>query len=107
MIKKEAVKILKHKDLTNEIHCVRNVKAKVTQVTTAATGTISKSLLSNELRNYRKQPFCALHIYTAESAGVEVPNIFHGRNNITCSTDCKYRTATTLSTLETWIVSGI
>jgi hypothetical protein len=29
--------------------------------------------------------------HTAESASIEVQNIFHGRNNITCSTDCKYR----------------
>jgi len=39
VIKKEAVKILKHRDLTNEIRCVWNVKAKVIPVTTAATGT--------------------------------------------------------------------
>ena len=31
-----------------------------------------------------------------ESANVKVQNIFHGRNNITCSTNCKYRTAATL-----------
>ena len=29
-------------------------------------------------------------------------NIFQGRNNITCSTDCKYRTAATLCTLDTY-----
>jgi len=34
-------------------------------------------------------------------------NTFHGQNNITCSTNCKYRTAATLYTLETWFVSGI
>jgi len=33
---------------------------------------------------------------TAGSANVKVQNIFHGRNNITCSTNCKYRTAATL-----------
>ena len=33
--------------------------------------------------------------------------VFHGRNNITCSTNCKYRTDATLFTLETWFVSGI
>jgi hypothetical protein len=27
-----------------------------------------------------------------------VQNIFHGRNNIKCSTNCKYRTAATLYT---------
>jgi len=44
VIKKEAVKMLEHKDLTIEIHCMWNVKAKVIPVTTAVTGTISKSL---------------------------------------------------------------
>jgi len=29
------------------------------------------------------------------------------RNNVTCSTNCKYRTDATLYTLETWFVSGI
>ena len=44
VIKKEAEKILKYKDLIIEIQCVWNVKAKVIQVITGATGTISKSL---------------------------------------------------------------
>jgi hypothetical protein len=34
-----------------------------------------------------------------ESANVKVQNIFHGWNNITCSTNCKYRTAATLYNL--------
>ena len=38
-----------------------------------------------------------------ESANVKVQNIFHGQNNITCSTNCKYRTAATLYTIETVI----
>jgi hypothetical protein len=41
-------------------------------------------------------------IHTAGSANVEVQNIFHMQNNITCSTNCKYRTVVTLYTLETW-----
>ena len=32
-------------------------------------------------------------------ANVKVQNIFHGRNNITCGTDCKHRTAATLYTV--------
>jgi hypothetical protein len=47
---------------------------------------------------------CAL---AAGSANVKVQNIFHGRNNITRSTDCKYRTAATLYTVETWFGSGV
>ena len=43
MIKKEAEKILKYKDLTIEIQHTWNVKTKVTPVIIGATGTISKS----------------------------------------------------------------
>jgi hypothetical protein len=42
MIKKEAEKILKYKDLTIEIQRIGNVKTKLTPVIIAATGTISK-----------------------------------------------------------------
>jgi exo-beta-1,3-glucanase (GH17 family) len=43
VIKKEAEKIIKHKDLTIEIQRVWNVKTKVIPVIIGATGTISKS----------------------------------------------------------------
>ena len=43
VIKNEAEKILKYKDLTIEIQCMWNVKTKVIPVITGATGTISKS----------------------------------------------------------------
>jgi hypothetical protein len=42
VIKKEAEKILKYKDLTIEIQHAWNVKAKVIPVIVGATGTISK-----------------------------------------------------------------
>jgi len=44
---------------------------------------------------------------TAESADVNVQNTLKMRMNITRSTDCKYRTAAEIHTLETWFVSGI
>ena len=43
MIKKEAYKLLKYKDLTIEIQLMWNVKTKVIPVITGATRTISKS----------------------------------------------------------------
>jgi hypothetical protein len=44
VIKKEAEKILKYKDLVIEIQRMWNVKTKVTPLIIGATGTISKSL---------------------------------------------------------------
>jgi len=49
----------------------------------------------------KKQP------HTSESTNLKEVNIFHTWNNITCSTNCRYRTAATLYTLETWFVSSI
>jgi hypothetical protein len=43
VIQKEAVKILKYKDLTIEIQCMWNVKTRVISVIIGVTGTISKS----------------------------------------------------------------
>jgi hypothetical protein len=44
VVKKEAEKILKYKDLTIQIQRMRNVKAEVKPVIIGVTGTISKSL---------------------------------------------------------------
>ena len=52
VIKKKAEKILKYKDLTIEIQCMRNVETNVIPVIIGATGMISKSFtkyLSNIL----------------------------------------------------------
>jgi len=92
-----------------------NVKASVIPVITGATGTIAKSLrqyLSNipgkhEIKELQKHGHIGHCTQTAESANVKAKNIFRGRNNVTCSKNCKYRTAATLFTLETWFVSGI
>jgi len=55
VIKKEAKKIPKYKDLTIEIQCMWNVKTKVIPVIIGATGTISKSFrkyVSNRPENH-------------------------------------------------------
>ena len=71
VIKKEAEKILKYKDLTIEIQRLWNVKTKVIPVIIGATGTISKTFrkhVSNipgnhEVKELQKQPYWALHTY--------------------------------------------
>ena len=69
VIKKEAEKSLKYKDLTSEIQRMWNVKTKAIPVKTGATGTMSfRKYVSNipgkhKVKNSRKQPYWALHIY--------------------------------------------
>jgi len=71
VVKKEAEKILKYKDLKIEIQRMWKVKTKVIPVIIGATGTVLKSFrkyISNipgnhEVRNYRKQPNWAPHTY--------------------------------------------
>ena len=72
VIKKEAEKILKYKDLITEIQRMSNVKAKVIPVIIGATGTVSKSLRQclrnmprkHEIKEPQKQPYLALHTHT-------------------------------------------
>ena len=54
VIKKEAEKILKYKDLTIEIQRMWNVKTKVIAVIIGATGTISKSIRKIREQHTRK-----------------------------------------------------
>jgi hypothetical protein len=71
VIKKEAEKILKYKDLTIEMQRMSNVKTKVIPVIIGATGTISKSFrkyMSNipgnhEVKELQKAAIlCTAHI---------------------------------------------
>jgi hypothetical protein len=79
-----------------------------------ATGTIAKSVrqyLSNitgkhEVKELQKNTHIEHCTHTAESANAKVQNVLHWRDNITCSTDCRYRIATTLCTVQTRVVSG-
>jgi len=63
MIKKEAEKILKYKDLTIEIQRMWNVKTKVIPVIIGATGTISKSFRKYVSNIPGKHPYWELHTY--------------------------------------------
>jgi hypothetical protein len=75
VIKREAEKILKYKDLTTEIQCMWNVKTKVIPVIIGTTGTISKSFrkyVSNipgnhKVKELQKQPYWALPTYCGKS----------------------------------------
>jgi hypothetical protein len=55
VIKKEAKKILKYKDLTIEIQRMWNVKTRVIPVIIGATGAISKIIQKIRERHTRKQ----------------------------------------------------
>ena len=71
VIKKEAEKILKYKDLIIEIQRMWNVKSTLIPVIIGATGTVSVSLLqylSNKSENHKikelkQQPYWALNTY--------------------------------------------
>ena len=83
----------------------------VEPVIMGASGAISKSFRQHpsnapgkhEIKELQESSHIEQCTRTSESANVKVQNIFHVRNNITCSTNCKYRTAATLCTQETWL----
>jgi hypothetical protein len=97
-MKKEAEKILKHKDLIVEIQRMRNMKAEVIPVKIGPPGTISKlprQYLSNisgkhEIKRLQKNSRIGACTHTAESADVKVPNIYQGRNNVIRCTNYIY-----------------
>jgi len=78
VIKKEAEKILKYKDLIIEIQCMWNVKTKVIPVITGATGTFSKSFrkyVSNIPENHEgttENSHIGHCTHTSESANVDI-----------------------------------
>jgi len=87
VIKKEAENIPKYKVPTIGIQCMWNVTTKIIPVVIGTTGTISRLFLyylsnmpgKHKIRNYKKQPYWALHTHThtltSESANVTVQNI--------------------------------
>jgi len=91
VIKKEAEKTVRYKDLIKEIQRMWNVKAKVIPVITGATGTILKPLKKypnnipgkQEIKEIQKNSRTRLCTRTSVTTTVKVQNIFHVRNNIT------------------------
>ena len=79
VIKKEAEKILKYKDLTIEIQRMRNVKTKMIPVIIGATGIISKSFRiyvsdipgNNEVKGLQRTAILGT-AHTSESTNVKV-----------------------------------
>jgi hypothetical protein len=72
-----------------------NLKAKVIPVRIGATGTMSKSFRQYRSNITGKHEITELqnshtgHCKNAtESANVKIQNIFHGRNSVTCDTNC-------------------
>jgi hypothetical protein len=60
---------------------------------------LSNILGKHEIKELQKNSHIEHCVHTAESANVKVQNIIHKRNNITCSTECKYITGATQYTL--------
>ena len=84
-----------------------NVKPKVIPIITGASETASKSFrkyLSNRTESTKSRNKSS-HIghctHTSGSTDVKVGNVRHGKYNITCTINCKYRTIATLCTPET------
>ena len=67
------------------------------------------SYRGDEIKEIKKTSHIGHCTHTAGSTTVKVQNIFHWRNNITCSTSCNHRRGATLYeyAVESWFVSGI
>jgi len=114
VVRKEAEKILKYKDLTIEIQRMWNVKAKVIPVIIGATGTISKSFrkyVSNIPGNHEVMEIQKTAILgTAHILRKVLTYRYNGVNVGTSdmSTMNSYiRIVATQCSLGTWFVSGI
>jgi len=58
-------------------------------------------LVTTGIRSRTVQPVAqSLYWLSYPAHNVKEQNVFRSRNNVTCSTNCKYRTAATLYTLE-------
>jgi hypothetical protein len=116
VIKKEAEKILKYKDLTIEIQCMWNVKTTVILVTIGATGTISKSFrkyVSNKPGNHEVKELQKTAILDTAHILVLRKVLTYRYNGVNTGTNdigtmnSYIRIVATKCSLGTWFVSGI
>jgi hypothetical protein len=108
VIKKEAEKVLKYKDLTIDIQRMCNVKTNVMPVITGATETISKNIpkipeqRTGKARNLQLQKTAIFGTaHTLRKVLMRSYKTFKIGNNITCTINCDNTTATTMHALET------
>jgi len=109
VIKRDAEKILKYKELTIEIQRTWNVKTKLMPVIIWATGTISNSFrkyVTNipgkmKSRNCKEQPYWALHTYFGKYLCKNY-NRFNTETNDISTMNSNNRTAATLFSLGTY-----
>jgi hypothetical protein len=114
VIKKEADKILKYKDLTIEIQRMWNVKTEVIPVIIGATGTISKSFrkyVSNipgkhEVKELQKTAILGT-AHILRKVLMQKYNRFNTETNDISTMNSNNRIAVTLYSLGTQFVSGI
>ena len=115
VIKKEAGKILKYKDLTIEIQHMYNVKTKVIPVIIDATGTISKSFrkyVSNipgnhEVKELQKQTAILGTAHILRKVLTERYNGVNAGTSDIRTMNSYIRIGATQCSLGTWFVSGI
>jgi hypothetical protein len=114
VIKKEAEKILKYKDLTMEIQFMWNVKTKVIPVIIGGTGTISKSFRNytsnipgnHDVKNLQKTAILGTaHILRKVSAW-RCNGVKAGTSDIR-NMNSYIRIVATQCSLGTWFVSGM
>jgi hypothetical protein len=110
VIKKEAKKIVKYKDLIIDTECVWNVKTNVIPLIICTTGTISKSFrkyLSNKSGKHKIKELQKTTILGTAHILLYKHKRFNIGNSVICTMNSNYRIAVTLYSLEMWFVLGM
>ena len=105
MIKTEAVKTLKYKDLATEIPCIWNVKTEVMSVTMWADETACKSSRKYLSNTAGKHDIKGLHkraILGTAQCSMKVGKVYHWKQHY-MHHSCKHSTAQTFCTVGKWV----